>query len=120
MKGHHKQPSGGDYAEAGRGAGQHITTESQDRSNRSKHGGYSAHQQLSGHTNVSQSSVLTGKSGSVNQHKTSFNDEMTNEEGIPGMNNSVDQGTLTNKGGSSYKVNSILRGEGKHDRNAAA
>lgn len=43
---------------------------------------------------------------------------MTNEEGIPGMNNSVDQGSLTNKGGSNYKVTSILRGEGKHDRNA--
>ena len=119
MKGHHGKAStdAGDYTEASHGTGVNITTQSQDQSNRSKHGGYSAHQQLTANINASQSSVLTGKSGSVNQHKTSFNDEMTNEEGIPGINNSVDQGSLT-KGGSGYKVNSILRGEGKHDRNA--
>ena len=64
--------------------------------------------------NVSQSSVFSGKSGSMTQHKTSLNDEVLNDNGMIGMNNSVDQGVLTNSKG--YKVTSVLRGEGSKSR----
>ena len=106
MKGSHHNTQ--DYTEAQEHqsqAVQNMMHESMDR-NRNKLGFHNI--------NVSQSSVFSGKSGSMTQHKTSLNDEVLNDAGLSGMNNSVDQGVLTN--GKSYKVSSVLRGEGSKGR----